>query len=223
MIFSYPLFSSPFELEEEKISVLIIENKAYFRRILHDLFLQSSGLEGECLFFDNDKELKISKSAEIIIDFFHIDINQTKNLTKLYTALKSDYMGGENYGKYLDLSSNISSFMTELIADFEYDLIYDEQVDLAQFFKAIGLKFSLEEKDFLERLMDYLLLLSKYFQIKIFILVNLKSLLTDDELANFYKFLFYNKIVVLLIESQLKSKNGDEKVRIIDQDLCIID
>ena len=223
MILTHPLFSSPFEFKENKIMLLVIENKAYYRRIIDDFRVQLLGIDGESKIFCDDKELKLNKHVELITDFFNIDINKNKNLTRLYTAIKEEYINSDNYSKYLKLSESILSFMNEVNNNFDYDLSYDEQIELSTLLKAINLKFVLEEKIFNEKVMDYLSLMNTYLQIKLFIFANIKSVMNIQELEELYQFLIYKKIPTLFIESQVGEFNKYEKIRIGDQDLCVID
>ncbi len=58
---------------------------------------------------------------------------------------------------------------------------------------------------------------------RLFILLNLKSALTTEEQSEFFKLMSYKKINVLLIENKVSERCAEnEKIRIIDSDLCAI-
>ena len=65
--------------------------------------------------------------------------------------------------------------------------------------------------------------MNTYLQIKLFIFANIKSVMNIQELEELYQFLIYKKIPTLFIESQVGEFNKYEKIRIVDQDLCVID
>ena len=74
----------------------------------------------------------------------------------------------------------------------------------------------------MERLAEYLKLLHQLCKIQVIIFVNLKTYFSQDELEELYKFAFYEKLFLVLIENREKPKLKEEKVCIIDADGCII-
>lgn len=54
----------------------------------------------------------------------------------------------------------------------------------------------------------------------IFIFVNLKQYLSKSEYNNFINFIKVKKINILLIENRTTYSNENEKILIIDKDLC---
>ena len=59
------------------------------------------------------------------------------------------------------------------------------------------------------------------FRKRLFVFVNLKAFLSENEITLFYQSVFYEKLSVLLLESgQKEPVRPCEEVRIIDKDLC---
>lgn len=75
----------------------IIESPELFSRYVKELFEQSNGEEGNFVLSEGEKEISISKFAEIIINPFSINKNDKRILGKLYTRLNDLAVAEENY------------------------------------------------------------------------------------------------------------------------------
>ncbi len=105
----------------------------------------------------------------------------------------------------------------------DLNLTYNEDVNIASLLKVFDVKIDIENHSLISRLVEYVDTLYKHCNIKCFVLVNLKAYFTDEEILVFYKHIFYSKINVLLLESSQKEKLcEEEKVYVIDKDLCFI-
>ena len=204
----------------EYINCLEVENKNYFYKIVKELNNIANGeMEDNVIFTDNESnEINIINKINIIIDYFNIDFNSKKilslinkkinssisvndkdNLSKLYNKIKKIYIPILNN---MDLNIDINN-------DFDLDLI----VKL--------LNVSIKNKD---NILDNLFLLTDIEHelniSKLLVFVNLKQYLNEQELIELYKYLLYNNIVVLLIDSQAYGVcNEYEKKIIIDNEL----
>lgn len=67
-----------FDLMENQILVLSIENHLAYRNILEELWKQYKGETGNFILSDGDKELKMSQRIECIYNIFNINTNDRK-------------------------------------------------------------------------------------------------------------------------------------------------
>lgn len=107
----------------------------------------------------------------------------------------------------------------KVINNVDLPISLEEEINIESIFKTLHL--SIEEKD---ELLDNLFLLIdlentlKFNNILVF--VNLKQYLSKNELIEFYKYAIYNKIQILLIDSQAYGVTLEyEKKLIIDENL----
>lgn len=89
--------------QENKVNVLVIEQKELFRRMIQELDKQISGEEGGFVLSDNNKTMKIDKEICLILNPFALDINSRKALTGLYNELGKLGLNEENYLKTCSL------------------------------------------------------------------------------------------------------------------------
>ena len=208
-------FGLEMELLENYVTVLVVENAGYLTEIVSSLKKQSEGEEGIFVLAENDKIEKIDKKLALVIDPFSISINERKIINKLYTKL------GEIAPDYFEdkakLTEDAIVLLDELVlaspfANLVYDLDYN-WMELFKGFMAVTL---------VEKLVEYMHILTNLLGIKVLCLVNIKAYLNKQELMELYKVAFYNKINLVLIEMPEGEMIGEEKVYIIDNDRCLI-
>ena len=76
------------ELQENKITVITIENTEAYVDFLMNLNLQAEGQAGTIIVSDGVKEQNFVKSCDVIFNPFALELNSKKVLTKLYQELQ---------------------------------------------------------------------------------------------------------------------------------------
>ena len=223
MIIASTIFDKSLITEENEVPVLVIENRHFLQSLLMLLCDESYQCDVDFSIFINNNEINYKKDLETIINFFDLDINKSKNLTKLYSYIRSEHINEMNYLQSIDLSSHILEFMDTIINDCDFNLSCNDEVEFESIFKAMNLKFHYEETSLLEKLIDYTKISRDFLKVKVFILFNFKTLFSIEEQQQFYTFASYNKIELIFIESTMaENRLPNEKYRIIDEDLCVI-
>ena len=208
--------------QENKVNVLVIEQKELFRRMIQELDKQISGEEGGFVLSDNNKTMKIDKEICLILNPFALDINSRKALTGLYNELGKLGLNEENYLKTCSLKGQIAEYIYDLLNQVDYALKFQDDFNLQSMFKALEVEFEAGEENFLEGLVYFMDVCSKFQKIKILAFVNLKTYLTNDDLQKFYKEAFYRKMHLLLLENSIEQELAEEVVCIFDDDLCVV-
>lgn len=211
----------PIIIEENKVNVIVIENQDMLSEIISEVIDEISCKSGNFVLSDDDGRIDFSKTAEIITDVFSLDINDKKFLSKLFTELKAESSNERFYIKTMELNSAISSYLTALTDLEGFNVIHEEEGDLSNIFKAFDLRFADEAVSLSEKIIEYIGVCSEFAGKNIFIFVNLKSFVSEEDLEKIYEFSFYKKINLILFESHADdSPNEYDFVRIIDRDLC---
>lgn len=104
-----------------------------------------------------------------------------------------------------------------------YALDYNANLDVSGLFKLYTVEVQSQGETLLQRMTEYLRVMSKIGGIDNYIFVGLKQYLTVEELENLYEFVFYEKLNLILVEAVQSPAISGEKGWIIDSDLCIID
>lgn len=222
MRFIIPSVGFETELLENKVTVISIENKSLFTKCVYDLWLQSKGEIGECVLSNGEGPIIFDKNASLIMNIFDVDVNNKKIITRVFKEL------AENANDYFsdsinEIQKNIVDTMDKLVDSVPYSLVYDDSWDVPSLLKMVNMRMNQVEGDPLALFFDYIQLESKICNISTYVVINIKDYFSDEELKEFYKFLFYNKINLIVIESHQSILYPDEKNWIIDQDNCIIE
>ena len=83
------------ELEENTITILVVEEKKLRYKLVDDLYRQCAGEDGQFILSDNTQIMKLNKVADVIMNPFSIDFNNRKVLAKLYQEI--EVYGTESY------------------------------------------------------------------------------------------------------------------------------
>lgn len=208
--------------QENRVKVLIIENKLLFRKMIDDFNKQVNGAEGAFTLSADDKILRLDKEAAFVLNPFNLEINSRKALTGLYNELGKLGMNEEYYLKTCRIKGQIAEYIYDLLSQVDYTLKVQDDFCLQNLFKAIEMEFETGDGDFLEKLVYFMDVCCKFQRVKILAFVNLKTYFTDDELKELYKEAFYRKLNLLLFENSIDDELLEEDISIVDGDLCLV-
>ncbi len=210
------------ELKENIISVIILEDITLRLSLIDKLYLQLTGKDGNWILVENEKNYELSKYIELILEPFSLQLNNKKLKTKLYNeigTIANDYF----YSQGLELYSYICVYLENLLEKIPYPVKYKDEWNILELLKLYNIEIDEECNDICEKLFNYIKLMNQVCGIRIFITVNLKQYLTENQLLELYKFVRYSKIQLVLIEFNMYNKKIDgEDIYILDEDDCII-
>lgn len=210
------------EIKSKTINTLVIEDTHYFSLFLKGL-IESTEIESdEFELIEDYKTVDMTKYVEVIFDIFNLEANSANILKKMYVELEEDLNTQEVYTKKVELESVIANITDELIYRSRFSLKAGE-INYQNLFKAIEIEFDYEKNSVLERLIEYIKVTSELLKTKVYIIVNLDSFLSEEELVELEKFLLYNDVKVLALQNTIRREvKPSENLRIVDKDLCEI-
>lgn len=200
----------------------IIETPELFSEYLQELLKQQNGQEGRFVLSNNDKTLDISKCVEVILNPFSVDINDKKILNKLYVELNELAFSEQFYIQTQELVFDIYQYLFELEQETEYMLTTEDEIDFTAVFKAVGMKHEVCEDNFWETLTRYIKIITEVLKVKLIVLVNIRSFLSDEQVQEFIKTVMYEEVGILLLENQERTCICGLQRYIIDKDKCEI-
>lgn len=209
------------DIEEGKVSVLVIENPFIMREVLFELEAQLQGESGDFVLSIGYEPVSISKNLILVKDPLNIDCNDKKILAKLYQNIAAEEklqycMEKDKFDKaYLE-------YLRELCLLSPLPLIYDERLGLTELLKSAHVMIDHTTGNYVENLWHYIKVMGDLLHIKVFAFVNLKSFLSNEELDLLYKQCFYEQKLLILIESHDSPFRTDEKKCIVDAEGCVI-
>ena len=207
-------------LEDNKILNIEIYNKKFFYRFIKDLNLIENGnnIEEITSFNKQNEEITLTNKIEILSDFLDFDLYNKKYSSDFqkYIVKNSEEKNIDKivkeYSKVYDSISNIVNLVDIPITiknDFDFESIIKS-------FK-FEVKFS---DDLLNNLTDLLEIKISLSKEKIYVFINLKSYLNNEDLLEFYKYIFSKNINSIFIDtSKYEDLNDYVNKIIIDTDL----
>lgn len=219
----HPDFLCHIELPEDKVTVLVLEHPNRFLNFTTQMYNQINGIDEQWTLSKKGKILPLNKNCELIVDLFSLDINQRKLVSALHNQLEATICNTELLLNWNNIYPVLASFAEKVLEESEEHLIYRNELDIKDFLKFMNISFCASAQNTVEKLIDYLTLVSNVLGIKLFILCNIKSYLSQKQLGYLYEQAFYKKFHLLLIENHVsKQIFKEERVIIIDKDDCLI-
>lgn len=209
------------DIKENIVSIIVLEDVKLRLTLINELFSQTSGKEGNWLLFENDKSFDLGKKVELILEPLTLTLNNKKVKTKLYQDIKTiaqDYC----FSQGLEVHSQICNYLENMLDKLPYPIKYDEDWDVSEILKAYNVELVEEYDNIFEKLYNYIKLVNTVCGTDIFIMVNIKQYLTDEQITELYKMAAYGKIQLVLIEFSTNNKRDCEELYILDNDDCVI-
>lgn len=209
------------DIKENIVSIIVLEDVKLRLPLINELFSQTSGNEGNWLLFENDKSFDLGKKVELVLEPLTLTLNNRKVKTKLYQDIKTiaqDYC----FSQGLEVHSQICNYLENMLDKLPYPVKYDEDWDVSEILKAYNVELVEEYDNIFEKLYNYIKLVNTVCGTEIFVMVNIKQYLTDDQITELYKMAAYGKIQLVLIEFSINNKRDCEELYILDSDDCVI-
>lgn len=221
MKFVYPQIDSVIEIGNDCVNSLIIENKDLFREIVEDIAIQTNGFDGQSVLSIDNTPVEMDKYAELFCEFAMFDINRKPLLNKINQALEKEALREDKYLLTSDLLRKIELYISDISFDCPCDVLCTK-LSISNIIKAVGIEIADDSTDTIEKILDYMELVSEYDREKLFIMVNMRSYFSNDAMERFCKTVLEHDMKILLLESSESKKLSMEKRLIIDEDLCEI-
>lgn len=201
---------------------ITIENPLIFRTYVTDLLNQIEGGEGKFILSEGIEEKEIDKNISMITDYLRFDPIDKKVSNKINLLLKNFVVDEILYEKTTEVVSTIEKYAISIIDDFPYSLSYDK-IDVNNLLKILNLKITVEYTSLLEKIIEYMKLLHGICGISVFILLNISSFLSPQELEYLIEEANLQKHNLIFIESHNNQVQIPyTKNIIIDKDGCEI-
>ena len=217
----YPQIKTVLDTEIDKVWVLEIENKAFFRKCVLDICDQINGAEGQFSLYCGDEEEDISSTCEIILNPLEINLTQKKLLGAVERAMENrlkEVLPSIELNRDL---RNIKDIINNLAFDMNLEIEASRLVP-EDLIKIAGITLKEKNNSAIEKMLNYMSLVRRYEKNKLFIFINLHSYFNSEELNSFLKEVLQMDLDVILMNSSNFPSSPEISRTIIDKDLCEI-
>lgn len=217
MNFAHPLLEKAISINEGEVVTFVLENPIALRNTVNGIANSSP----DFVLSENFSPIEISKYAELITNVFDIDFTAKKILTKL--TCEAECFSEDFPNETISLINTFNEYGELISEKFDYPIKFAFAENAEKLIKLLNFTIDDENIPFPENLLTYMDLCRNFFEKRLFVFLNFKSFVSDDEFQLFCKNVAYEKFYVLLLEAFDCSKASEnEKKIIIDKDLCII-
>lgn len=166
---------------------------------------------------------KICNQAAVLLENgFSFDFADKKIISLLYKKLQSNYQDGSFILQLNEINTYVGIFLQDLCRTIDFALDYHELI-LEDLLKSCSVKPAKIYDSILEKIVCYINLFVSLKNIRFFVFVGLKDILSDDDLERLYRHCLLQKVSLLLLESSKKRPLlPQERAIIITDDLCEI-
>jgi len=208
--------------DEAEIPVVVIENENHLFHTLDELHRQINVGEGAFMLSHKDKQFDLAKKAALILSPWGMDFAQRKITTKLLVLAHDEVVNETNYAYTQKITSAILKYVGDLSCKLPVDLLYDFDFDITELFKIVHLRINTDDLSLPEKMLQYMKVWVQLFGECCFIFNGFRKYIDKATLSEFYQNALADKLTLLMIESDCKNKTKEEKLYIIDSDLCQI-
>ena len=207
--------------ETEHLCELVIENPKFLREVIKDLTISEE--EKELSATKDGKLLKFDKDVDVVLNPLKLDFNSKRAMTTLLKLLVKTSVSEDFYLTTNNLKTKIVKYLSDVIdaGEFEFEVSTDD-FTMDSIAKAVSIHIVGDEDDFVELLTDYVSMMADLANIKLFVFVNLRLLLSDEDVERLRHNLDNHQINVLLLEGMAQERLKDVPRWLIDRDLCEI-
>lgn len=222
MILAIPKYMISIKVEENRSYEIIIEDPHVFCDVAGNLYSQSLGDSGEIILSVNNKELSLAKNAEIIFNPFALDFNNKKIISAIYGQMSSCAQR-ELYEETCFINGKIVEYFEKLSKMIPYHMDYSIELDLNGLFKLYKIGIVNDSNLLTETLINYIQLVSDILHIDLFVFIDIKQYLCEEEYFALTERAMYQKVTILNVSGKEKYSIDSEHRYVLDNDLCLID
>ena len=215
-------FSRQLEIPRQNAVQWVIESPELFAQYVHDLYYQWGGQDGRFVLVEQDKELDFTKSVEMILNPFSVNLEDKRIITKLYQELQSIAVNEIMYQQTTELMQLLQQYFYELEQQSPYMLTMNQTNDVVPLLKALGVQLECETMDFFETLHLYIRIVAELLKKKLIVFVQIGRYFTPTQRQQLIQTAAHHDISLLFIETQELDYANDVPRYIMDVDGCEI-
>jgi len=220
MIFCHPVIGEGINVLNGCINTLVIENRRLFLSLISDINAQMDGQKGDSVLGKNDETIPFSKYCELLSSFVPFDINQKALITKIVSSIEKVSQSASNYEKTLGVLNHIETYLQDVVSAFDCELSFSK-ISSSSLIKSAGIEIVDCYETLSEKLLAYFELVREFDRDKLFVTVNLRSYIDDEEMERLTQTLILHEYQILMIENREYHMLSSEKRITVDEDLCV--
>ena len=164
----------------------------------------------------------MSKQCDLLFSIKDLSLQNSRIQKKLITYLAEEIQMTELSDKVVKNQSELLQIAEDIKNLSEYPICMNEDYNVTDILKYLGIKLSETEGSFCEKLIDYMKISYDFLKIDVFFVVGCKGYLKEKDYEYLQEWIRYQQITLVLIESDEDRLPHSINKYIIDKDRCVI-
>lgn len=209
------------ESVERKLTTIILENPKTYSDFIMELNECILGNESNIGIFEDSGESIRHTRCAMVWNPYLIQMNTKPILGKIYKEMEQ-IATEEFWNDMQDVHMKIVRYLDGILMKLPYPLEYSLDMKPDDVFRLYKVLFSENYESVLEKLCDYVKIVSRVCGLKCLFLLNLHDFLCMDEINELIKIANYHEMQLICIESHQRRSHKDEHTYLLDESDCVI-
>ena len=218
MKLAHPKYFEPVEVTEEDPFTLIIENNKVFRKTVNEMIMQCNTSAGDFILSENNSSMNFGKLTMVITDLFSLNFELRQLKTKLNQICIEDC----DDNLCLEIVRKLNELGSIICNTSRYPMTFNMEITRGDIIKLLNFQIDSISMMDTERILEFINMSTELLDKKLIIIVGIKDILNPKEYDEFIRLVQYKKIRLLMLEHRQHSYDDLSRIRIIDEDLCVI-
>lgn len=205
-----------------EIRSIIIENPRILDSFVLGLYNSISRKEDKVYILDNFEKIEFTKLVDLVFSPLELTYEKKDIQKKLLQNILEEITESDISYRFSEICSSFLENIYEVKINSEYEIDFDENLEMQKLIKCFNIHLKEPIGSFVERIVEYISVMSKLMGKQIFILVGCAHYIDNDEYKLLQKHVAHENVAVLTVEGRQNTLKNPGNKYIMDVDLCEI-
>ncbi len=205
-----------------EIRSIIIENPRILDSFVLGLYNSISRKEDKVYILDNFEKIEFTKLVDLVFSPLELTYEKKDIQKKLLQNILEEITESDISYRFSEICSSFLENIYEVKINSEYEIDFDENLEMQKLIKCFDIHLKEPIGSFVERIVEYISVMSKLMGKQIFILVGCAHYIDNDEYKLLQKHVAHENVAVLTVEGRQNTLKNPGNKYIMDVDLCEI-
>lgn len=205
-----------------EIRSIIIENPRILDSFVLGLYNSTSRKEDKVYILDNFEKIEFAKLVDLVFSPLELTYEKKDIQKKLLQNILEEITESDISYRFSEICSSFLENIYEVKINSEYEIDFDENLEMQKLIKCFDIHLKEPIGSFVERIVEYISVMSKLMGKQIFILVGCAHYIDNDEYKLLQKHVAHENVAVLTVEGRQNTLKNPGNKYIMDVDLCEI-
>lgn len=205
-----------------EISNIVIENSMVLDAFVMALHNSLNKKEEKIHVLEDFEEVNFVENTDLIFSPLGLSYERRDVQKRLIQNILEEISESDISYKFSEICSDFLENIQQLEMDSEYEIDFDEDLDMQKLIKCFDIHLQEPSGSFVERLVEYISVMTKLMRKRIFILIGCSDYVDEVEYKLLEKHVAYEHVAVIKIEGRQNALKNLKNQYILDGDLCEI-